>query len=165
MASLQNTVRKHLFTILLLLLAGGFATLLAELLITDHVGGIQSVAVIASGLGLALVVIGLFARSGLRFVLVVLLLILSLSGLVGAFEHFEEGGEAWQPQHIATADYTVVNIANRVNSVYQQEEDDDEEGVGEPGGDEGSPPLLAPLSLNGLALMAAVTLLAKPDQG
>lgn len=98
MQGIQAFVARRLNTILLLLLAGGFAILIAELLLTGHVEGIQLVAPISSALGLAAVVLGLFARGGLRMAVVIVLLLVSLGGVVGTLRHWVEAGEpAGQP--------------------------------------------------------------------
>lgn len=174
MTSLQAMVRRNLFTILLVFLFGGFAMLLAELLVTNHVDGIQNVANVASLVGGVAILLGFFAKGTFRHLLVLLLLVLSLSGLLGAWEHLEsrEGGEAGVPATMAARQDGYQTISNGAGVVVERtlQEDDDEgeearEGGerGEREGGEGAPPPLAPLSLSGLALMGAVVLLAKPD--
>lgn len=187
MTSLQATVRRHLFPILLLLLAGGYLVILGELTIYQHWDGLQLVGFSATVLGLLAVLLGLFAKGGLRIGLAVLLAILSISGLIGTYEHYEsrsEGGEAARPV-LAQADAgTNLLIAYRPAADAQAvpAQDDDDEGKaaagetgeggeggerGERGGAEGgeeAPPPLAPLSLAGLSLMGAAILLAKQDQ-
>ena len=171
MSKLETMVRHNLITILLFLLLGGFAMLLVELLITNHIDGIQNVANVASLVGAVAILLGFFAKSTFRHLLVLLLLLLSLSGLLGAWEHLEsrEGGEARTPAALTISQDGYQTIANRagtnVERATQQEGDEGNE-AGERGGregGEGSPPPLAPLSLSGLALMGAVVLLAKRD--
>ena len=89
MSKLETMVRHNLITILLFLLLGGFAMLLVELLITNHIDGIQNVANVASLVGAVAILLGFFAKSTFRHLLVLLLLLLSLSGLLGAWEHLE----------------------------------------------------------------------------
>ena len=173
MTGLQAMVRRNLINILLVLLLGGFAMLLAELLITNHVDGIQNVANVASLVGGVAILLGFFAKGTFRHLLVLLLLVLSLSGLLGAWEHLEsrEGGEARVPAAIAARQDGYQTISNGagadVERTLQQEGEENESGEGgergERNGGEGTPPPLAPLSLSGLALMGAVVLLAKPD--
>ncbi len=173
MTGLQAMVRRNLITILLVLLLGGFVMLLAELLITNHVDGIQNVANVASIVGAAAILLGFFAKGMFRHLLVLLLLVLSLSGLLGAWEHLEssEGGEAQAPAALAVRSDGYQTISNGAGADVERTLQDDDEGEeareggegGEREGGEGAPPPLAPLSLSGLALMGAVVLLAKPD--
>lgn len=159
MRNLENFVRRNLVTLLLLLLLGGFGMLLGELLITNHVDGIQRVAVIASVVGALALLAGFFVRGMMRHLVVLLLLVLTLSGLLGAWEHLEEGSrEASVPKTLASADSAGHQaIADRASTTERTPQQDEREGG------EGSPPPLAPLSLSGLALMGAVVLLAKQD--
>ena len=121
--------------------------------------------------------------------LAVLLAIVSLSGLIGTYEHFEsrsEGGEAARPalaQADAGANLAIVyRPAADTQAASAQDDDEAGEGgeaaaAGEAGegregreggeageGGEETPPPLAPLSLAGLSLMGAAVLLAKQDQ-
>lgn len=165
MRNLENFVRRNLVTLLLLLLLGGFGMLLGELLITNHVDGIQRVAVIASVVGAVALLAGFFARGMLRHLVVLLLLVLTLSGLLGAWEHLEEGSrEASVPATLAAADSAGYQpIADRTSTTERAPQQENEQNEGGREGGEGSPPPLAPLSLSGLALMGAVVLLAKQD--
>ncbi len=171
MTSLQAMVRRNLINILLVLLLGGFVMLLAELLITNHVDGIQNVANVASLVGAAAILLGFFAKGTFRHLLVLLLLVLSLSGLLGAWEHLEsrEGGEAQAPAALALRPdgYQTISTGAGADVERTLQQDDDEGEEAREGGDreggEGAPPPLAPLSLSGLALMGAVVLLAKSD--
>lgn len=174
MSKLETMVRRNLITILLLLLLGGFAMLLAELLITNHVDGIQNVANVASLVGAVAILLGFFAKGTFRHLLVLLLLVLSLSGLLGAWEHLQsrEGhDEARVPAALSTRSETFQTISNRIGTdtqgTTQQEAGEQQQNMPSegsrprlPGG--GAPPL-APLSLSGLSLMGAVLLLAKRD--
>ncbi len=164
-------VRRNVTAILLLLLAGGFAMVAAELLITAHTEGVQLVGVVASVAGLIVVLLGLIAKGTFRMVLVVVLLLLSVSGLTGAYQHFEaaSGREASISTPVVQG-ADAVNLAisysptGDVRSVVPQESG--EQGEANERRDRGggaSPPPLAPLSLSGLALMGAVVLLSKVD--
>ena len=97
MKSLEGLVRRNLIVILLLLLLGGFVMLLAELLLTGHVDGIQLVAVIASAVGAIGVAAGIFVKGTVRHVVAILLLVLTISGLMGARQHFEATGNETPP--------------------------------------------------------------------
>ena len=178
MTSLQATVRRHLTPILLLLLAGGYLVILGELVMYQHWDGAQLIGFSATVLGLLAVLLGLFAKGGLRIGLAVLLVILSISGLIGVYEHYEtraEDGLAAQPvlAQAGTGSYLTIAYHPNAERVIQQEGDNDEDRpaasgeageVGEAGGEaETPPPPLAPLSLAGLSLMGAAILLAKRD--
>ncbi|MBE2237588.1 MAG: hypothetical protein IAE81_07365 [Caldilineaceae bacterium] len=173
MQNLENLVRRHLSTLLLLSLAGGFVVLLAELLITDHTDGIQNVAVIAAAVGAVAVLAGLFVKGTIRHVVVLLLLVLTLTGLVGTWQHFESSrdDEASRVIPLAAVEPSGYQaIAARGDAVQlapQQESEENETRTDEredKRGDKSAPPPLAPLSLSGLTLMGALVLLAKRDE-
>jgi hypothetical protein len=173
MQAFRQAVQKYFFTLLMLMLAGGFAMLLAELLITNHTDGIQNVAVIASVAGLLLVLVAIVLRERAATLIAVLLLLLSVTGLIGTYEHLEEaeGDErAVAPRLEQSANQFVA---------YAMDEDDDEVGENQAGDAESSerqeneggenegeetPPPLAPLSLAGLSLMGVLTTLGAPKK-
>jgi len=159
MQKLENLVRRHFTAILLLLLLGGFATVLAELLITNHVGGTQLVAVVATVVGALAVLAGFFVKGTLRHVVAILLLVLTVSGLMGMRQHAEAASEeAAMPAALTlAADYQPIAAQSAAVARTSQQESTPREGG------EAAPPPLAPLSLSGLALMGAVVLLAKQD--
>jgi len=97
MKSLENLARRNLFVILLVLLLGGFLLVLAELLITGHVEGVQNVAVIASAVGAIGVAAGIFVKGTVRHVVAILLLVLTLTGLMGTLQHSAATGEVAPP--------------------------------------------------------------------
>ncbi len=190
MAKLQESVRRNLTPILLLLLAGGFLVVLGELVIYRHWDGVQLIGFVATVIGFVGVLLGLFVKGGLRVGVAILLAVISVSGLIGAYEHYEgraESGEAMQPvpvQVSSGANFTVAYNPSAVEASPQQEsgetgengesgeggaaaqgtpaEQNGERGEGGGGGGE-TPPPLAPLSIAGLALMGAAVLLAKQD--
>lgn len=173
MQNLENLVRRHLSALLLLSLAGGFIVLLAELLITNHVDGIQNVAVIAAAVGAVAVLAGLFVKGTIRHLVVLLLLVLTLTGLVGTWQHFESNrdDEASRPTPLAAVEQggyqTIAARSGAVERTPQQEAQENETRAGDregERGDKGAPPPLAPLSLSGLTLMGALVLLAKRDE-
>ena len=94
MNALRGLVRRHLFTLLLLLLAGGFAVILGELFLYQHWEGTQLVGLIVTIVGTVAVVAGLFVKGTLRSVLAILLLVLSVAGLLGVREHSESAAKA-----------------------------------------------------------------------
>ena len=187
MANLQATIRRYLTPILLLLLAGGFLVVLGELYLYRHWHGTQLIGFSATLIGLVAVLLGLFAKRGFRLGLAILLVLISVSGLIGTWEHFEsrseEGSEAARPALAATAQ---VAGATNMTIAYQPAGDErmgtqeggeggegaeageaDEGGARGEGGERGgeqAPPPLAPLSLAGLSLMGAAILFAKQDQ-
>jgi len=192
MTSLQATVRRNLLPILLLLLAGGYLVVLIELFLYRHWDGLQLIGFAATAIGLLAVLLGLFAKGGLRIGLAVLLAIVSISGLIGTYEHFEsrsEGGEAARPalaQANAGANFAIAYRPSADTQALTAQDDDEageggeageaaaagkagEAGEAREGGERGesgeeTPPPLAPLSLAGLSLMGAAVLLAKQDQ-
>ena len=164
MASIQALTRRHLTTLLLLLLAGGFAVILGELILYKHYDGIQLIGLISTIAGLVIVLWGLFAKGGTRITLAVLMLLLSFAGVMGVIQHNEgeEGAEGARMPPLAAA-ATDGDVANRQIALPA----DDDGGPEQRGaGGESAPPPLAPLGLSGLALMGAVILFAKrdPDQ-
>jgi predicted membrane channel-forming protein YqfA (hemolysin III family) len=98
-----SLLRKNLTSLLLLLLAAGFATTLGELLITGHNEGIQLVAVISSTLGIIGALIPLFVSSGwLRTLAVVCFVLITLSGITGTLQHsLNSGGPGNDPPPLA----------------------------------------------------------------
>lgn len=180
MQKLEGVVRHQLVNILLLFLLGAFAMLTAELLLTSHVDGIQNVAVIASVVGAVAALAGFFVKGTLRHLVVLVMVVLSLSGLLGAWEHLEsrQGGEASAPgARVAYVTGSYQAVAYQANPLQQEGEENEAEENGERNeaggsereggereGGEGAPPPLAPLSLSGLALMGAAVLLAKQDK-
>lgn len=158
MQAIQMFVRRNFTTLLLLMPAAAFVTLLAELLLTGHVGGIRNVADITSAAGLVAVVVGLFARGTLRVSLAVVLVLLSFAGVIGTFEHFDVAGgegEGARPSLAAVQE-------NQQVAFNAQEEEGESEGPGGEGS-ESVPPPLAPLSLAGLAVMGAIVLLGRGE--
>jgi hypothetical protein len=88
MASLKRFVQRHFPTIMLLLAAGGFALIAAELLLTNHTEGLQMVGLIASVIGLILGVVALFlSGQKARDIIAILFIVLSISGLLGMLQH------------------------------------------------------------------------------
>ncbi|MFZ4849863.1 MAG: hypothetical protein ACOYL7_12110 [Caldilinea sp.] len=158
MSSLQIFLARRRDVLLLGLLAGGFAVLLGELVLYRHWEGSQQIGLVATAVGLAVMLLGLFARGRLRPLLGLLLLALSLSGLMGVREHLEEGGgEAAR----LPAQASLQLVAYQAGPSSEEKEEEGEV-RGERG--ESAPPPLAPLGLSGLALMGAVILLARPDE-
>jgi hypothetical protein len=152
-------IHRHFYTLLMLMLAGGFAMLVAELLLTEHTDGIQLVAVAASVAGLLLTLAALFVRGRGAMMVAILLLLLSATGVLGAYEHFasaEEESARRQPTEVNTQ-----QVALRTDSVGDndaaQENSEGAEADKEGGAEgEAAPPPLAPLSLVGLSWIGAL---------
>ena len=149
MKQMQTVVQKHFHLILMLLIASGFLMLLAELLLTGHTKGIQLVGVAASLLGTLLAAVGIVAKGKLRYGLVMLFLLLSISGIAGVVKHYEYGAGR---ETTALPSLAMQATVQTVSDPFDE------------GESEGTPPPLAPLSLAGFALMGAVTLFARKDE-
>ncbi|MFN8440397.1 MAG: hypothetical protein U0175_06510 [Caldilineaceae bacterium] len=181
MESLGNLVRKHVTSLQLLLLAAAFVLTLGELILLGHTKGIQLVAIGSTVAGILLSLWGVAAKGKLGNLVAALFLLLSLTGLIGTFEHMEEKGEGGEARALPSLNANqgiVVNVA-----FTAEEEGEGGEGksgeAGEAAGSEGRTgegaergnggekqniPPLAPLSLSGLALFGAVTLLGRRQE-
>jgi hypothetical protein len=89
MDGFRRSIQANFVNLLLVLLAGGFLVLLVELVLFQHWQGIQLVAIGSVLLGLILTVAALFVQGGGANVIGVLLLLVSLTGLIGVFEHYQ----------------------------------------------------------------------------
>ncbi|SDF48907.1 hypothetical protein SAMN04488243_1666 [Thermus arciformis] len=137
-------LRKRLPDLVVLFGLGGLFLTGLELLLMDHTEGVQLLAPLAAFLGALLAGLGMaFKRWAL--VLGLALALLAPVGLFGFLQHLEGGLEAEAP-----AAYRWVD----------EEGEGWEEGAGE---GEGTPPPLAPLSLSGLALLAALGLYTREE--
>ena len=118
--------------------------------------------------GLLCVLAGFFAKGGLRIAVAVVLVLVSFSGVVGVYQHYESrsGGEEaalLQPQ-AAQAGYTMVSDRSEGAVARAPAQEGDESGEGAEGGGGEVPPPLAPLSIAGVSLMAALVIFAKEDK-
>ena len=160
-SSLKQMIARNYFTLMYLLIAGSFLGLVAELVWTEHWDGIQLVGLLASVAGLVLAAVALFAAPRMRQVLAVLFVILSISGIVGTIEHNEARGEGEASAPVIMAATAGTNMEL---PAAQQEEGEEgeagERGEGGEGGEGEAIPPLAPLSLAGMSIIAAVTLFA-----
>ena len=170
MQSIQSFVQRRYWTLMMLFLIGGFAMLLAELVITNHTDGIQLIAVVASLAGLVLAGVGLIASPKLRPIVAVLFLLLSLTGIVGVIEHQDAGGEGGEraARPALTTSASASGAAAAVTRNLQGGDGDNDtppnrDFRGRPG-QQSAPPPLAPLSLAGLSLMGTVVLLGRRDK-
>lgn len=161
MNMVQSFVQRRYAALMLLLITGGFVMLLVELMMLDHTDGIQLVAVVASVAGLLLALAALMAPAKWRNTIAILFVLLSVTGLIGAYEHYEVGsgeGESEEARLVMPASASNLQIVYRA-----QEAERREQGAAE-GQGESAPPPLAPLSLAGFGLMGAVATLGKRDE-
>lgn len=166
MNQLQTFVSQRFRSILMLFSAGGFLMLLVELLLTHHTDGIQLVAVAATILGLGLSLLALGTKGRARLAVAMLFLLLSASGLIGAYEHYEESEGGEKSAFVQTAK-AADEESEATNEQQGEGAKNQENGIPAENGAEGGeevPPPLAPLSLSGLALLGTLTLLANDEQ-
>lgn len=168
MQTVQNFVQKNLFSLLLLVTAGGFAMLLAELLLMGHTHNTQQIALIAAAAGLLLALVGMIAKGKLRYLLVILFLALSASGLYGAVEHIEGREHRAEEVHGLTITVTGGEDGEKEEAEHSSKAtaDEEEEELGDELLEEFTafPPALSPLALSGFAALGAVILLGKKDE-
>lgn len=144
---MRSWLRKRLLDLVVLFGLGGLFLTGVELLLMDHTEGIQLLAPLAAFLGALLAGLGMaFKRWALALALA--LALLAPVGLFGFLQHLEESLEAGAP-----AVYRYVDA----------EEGWEERGAGKDGEGEKAPPPLAPLSLSGLALLAALGLYTREE--
>ena len=162
MASVQKWLQANLSPVFMVFFAGGFVMILVELVITDHLDGTQLVGVVASVVGALLTLAALFVTGRARLIVAGLLVLLSLTGLLGTYEHYEaaNGGE----EALRPASLTLANQPVRYALEEEEEEGEAGEAAGEAEGGEEVPPPLAPLSLAGLSLMAALAIVGIPEK-
>ena len=89
MDSIVRFVHDKFYMLIVLLIAGGFAVIVAELIWTNHTDGIQLVGMIAAVAGVVLGLAALFVKGTGRLVVAALFLVLSVSGIIGVVEHRE----------------------------------------------------------------------------
>lgn len=161
MGSLVRFVHDRIYTLMLLLIAGGFAVIVAELAWTNHTDGIQMIGMIAAVGGVVLGLAALFVKGTARLIVAALFLGLSVAGIVGVVEHSEAiGGDEGERaiQQNRSVDYQLVSYRLDEGEEGEGEEDGEQGEAGESGESEESVPPLAPLGLSGLALMGSVVL-------
>lgn len=148
MDRLQTAARQRLPQWTLAGVTLGFIVILAELALTGHTQGAQGVGVLASLGGIALTLAALWLPSHRLRAVVVLLAILSLSGLAGVALHAEERAEGAAKSRAEWA---------TIEETYEGRSGEAE--AQRPGA--GGPPPLAPLSLSGLGLLGALATLGR----
>lgn len=140
-------IGSHLPELVLIGAATGFGLVLVELILAQHTEGLQAVAVVASVFGLVLCLLGLLLPVRWVGLVVALgLLLPGVAGPIGVVLHTAGEAEAGDIQAFSPP-------------WFSWDEDEDE---GEEEDEEEAPPL-APLSLSGLSLMAALGVLARSE--
>jgi hypothetical protein len=129
------------------MVAGGFALTLGELLLMNHTEKIQKLALLMTSAGMLAVALGLIAPK-FRKLLVGVLIVVAASGLFGVYEHLEEAAEHRE------------KAAREASAPGVLQAGGGDAGEHEKKGEKHGPPPLAPLSVSGLALMGSLGLLA-----
>jgi hypothetical protein len=153
---MRERIATHLPQLILLANAGAFAVLLAELLITDHTDGSQLIAPVAAAIGIALCGIAAVLPPRLRLAPAAFLVVLSISGVVGFYQHMDEwdGGLSGLFQSSDDDDDDDDDRNSGRGSGDEEDEDDDD--------DDAETPPLAPLGISGTALLSALAAFAVP---
>lgn len=89
MDGLRRSIQGNFSSILLILVTGGFLVLLVELVLFQHWQGLQLIGLGSVVLALILTIAGMFVEGGGANVIGILLVVISLVGLVGVFEHYQ----------------------------------------------------------------------------
>ena len=159
MTRVTRTVQGRFPEVMLAFSVLGFAFLLAELIGYEHYSkGSQIIGFVATIVGLLLSVLGFVRARSVRRPVMALLALLTLVGLFGLKEHndtrTEDAAKFAQRQAQAKAAGTT--------AAQPQGQD------GPPGGDgkfRSNIPVLAPLSLSGLAALSFLAMLARRQEG
>jgi hypothetical protein len=136
MKQIQMLIREHMLTINLSIIACGFIAIVIELIFAGHMSGAQQIGFYTAALGGLLAIHGLMDVKARQY-LAIIFLVLAIFGLIGAVEHFG----ARQIKETLAITQQMEGGANEPVRII-------------------SPPLMAPLSLSGLALFAVITLFA-----
>ena len=127
-----------------ILVVGGFALTLGELVLMGHTEKAQLIGLAMSGVGLLAALLGAVGGRGFRKAMVGLLVIVAGSGLFGVYEHLEEAQK------------------HREKAAQEQALRGGEAEESEKSEKHGPPPV-APLSVTGLAMLGSLGLLARRD--
>lgn len=159
---LSQRIRPRFPDLVLLICAAGFAFLAVELVLYDHYRrGTQIIGFAATLVGLAVTLLAFWRQRVVQGVVVALLAVLAFSGLYGANEHRKEIAEdAARSAQTTTAQTLTVSVS--ATSTNASPTGAPPAGMG--GGSD--IPILAPLSLSGLAGLTLLTVLARrrPEQ-
>ncbi|WP_189092025.1 hypothetical protein [Deinococcus ruber] len=156
MTSVRKTVQGRFPEVILGFSVLGFAFLLAELIGYEHYEkGSQIIGFVSTIVGLLLSLLGFVRGSGIRRVVLGLLALLTLVGLFGLKEHndtrTEDAAKFAQRQSQAKAAGTTAPAQDGP--------------PGEGGKFRSNIPVLAPLSLSGLAALSFLAILARRQEG
>lgn len=138
---LATNLNKNFTRVMLLVVAAGFAFLLVELLVMGHSNGPRLISVVAAALGAVFGLVAMSQSSGLRRIMAILFVVLSLSGIFGFMAH--SNGRSFRSQAVASAPATEDRTVRRALNSFGN-----------------MPPTLAPLMLTGLSLFGAVVALS-----
>lgn len=127
------------------MVAGGFALTVGELLLMNHTEKAQLIGVAMSGVGMVAALLGVVTPHRFRKLLVALLIVVAGSGLFGVYEHFEE---AQEHREKAQKEYAAALARGEEPDSKAKKQD---------------PPPVAPLSVTGLAMLGGLGLLARRD--
>ncbi|MEF2279457.1 hypothetical protein V3W47_14230 [Deinococcus sp. YIM 134068] len=149
---LSQRLRPRFPDLVLVICAAGFAFLAVELVLYDHFQrGTQIIGFAATLVGLAVTLLAFWRQRVVQGVVVALLAVLTFSGLYGANEHRKEIAE----DAARSAQTTTVSVSATSTSAAPT-------GAPPAGMGGGSDiPILAPLSLSGLAGLTLLTVLAR----
>ncbi len=139
------------------MVAGGFALTLGELLLMNHTEKSQNIGVVLTGIGMVAVALGVMVGPRLRKVLAGLLIVVAAGGLFGVYEHLEEAQEHREKAERARQESGLVVQKADYDAHEGEEASEHREGKKE---EKHGPPPLAPLSVSGLALMGSLGLIA-----
>jgi hypothetical protein len=134
---MTTAIRNNSTTIYFVVVAAGFAFLLAELVVMGHTNGPQLISVVACVLGILFALAGL-AVGGARRIISILFVVLALTGVFGFMAH--SGGRNFRQTNTASLDVSTQDrlVQRAVRSFSNM------------------PPRLAPLMLSGLSLLGAL---------
>ncbi len=159
MSKLQETwIRERFPQLVGLMVVGGFALILAELLLMDHTEKTQKIGVLMTVVGMLGAGLGLVVGPRFRKALLGVLVLVAASGLFGTYEHLEEAQEHREKAAKRQQSTLVVRKADfdRSASLESEAGEHDKEEKEESG-----PPPLAPLGVSGLAVLGGLALMAR----
>jgi hypothetical protein len=136
---LSKTLRMHTTNVLLAFVAAGFALLLIELILINHLFQLQLIAVGSSAIGLLLSLLAFLPRAGLRRIITGLYVVLALVGLFGFFIHAT--ARSGHRQQAAAVQPPSDRTLRRALTSFTR-----------------NPPIVPPLALSGLATLGIVVL-------
>ena len=169
LATTQRFVQRNFHALLMALVGAGFVLILLELIGYKHYQGLQIVGLATTVIGAIAAFAGIRATGRLRIGLAGVLIVLSLAGLLGAWEHNEKrltgAGEERRPGAQSAEGAPNNQDAQPPAAPSDGTQPARPNGGQRPrGGFEIPPPPLAPLSLSGFCILGAVALLGRKDE-